>query len=61
MVMINVQLPESMRRSMRQQEKLVADKVLRDSPEGKVVRQEGGITITDFDPDRAPPAPKGYT
>jgi hypothetical protein len=32
---------------------------LRAAPDGKIVRKEDGVTITDFDPDRAPPAPKG--
>ena len=34
--------------------------VLRKSPDGKITREEDGIIVTDFDPDRAPIAPKGY-
>ncbi len=33
---------------------------LRAVPEGKIAREEDGVIIIDFDPDRAPDAPKGY-
>ncbi len=45
--------------SLKTQRQIWLEK-LHAAPEGKIVREEEGVIITDFDPDRAPDVPRGY-